>query len=198
MKKSFLKSIFTSMLILLLCLNVFASPSPETDGFVPVVLSATDANGNAITVTLNEVNTTITADAMKTETIQNTMGDAYTVDMIVIDVQDITVPAGTLFPVTLTFTIKGVTADTKGGVMLWTGSAWEWIDATFGTDTMTITFDLLTPTGRFPIAFVMNADVTQNQVGTSPQTSDCITAAFTVLAISAMAALVFSKKRSKA
>lgn len=191
MKKLFLKIILASMLILTLCLSVFAAESPETDGFIPEIDTATDKDGNPIDVVL------VPTDTIETETIKTVMGDDYTDDMIVVAVQEIIIPDGTTFPVTITFTFKGVTPDTKGAFLIWDGETWNLYQPTFGTDTMTITFDLITPTGRFPVAFVMNTDVTQSQVGTSPQTSDYITAAFTILAISILATLVFSKKRSK-
>lgn len=189
MKKACISISISSLLIILLCLNVFSAPSPETSGFKVEIESATDANGNEIIIGLKEADKVITSEAMKTETIKAVMGDMYTEDMIIVDIQDVTVPAGTVFPVTITFILKGVTADTKGGLMHWTGSVWEWIDAIFNTDTMTCTFKSLSP-----VAFVVNADVTQNRVGTSPQTSDCITSVFTSLAVSAAVILVFSKK----
>jgi hypothetical protein len=192
MKKSFLSITLISLFILVLCLNVFAAPSPETIGLVAEVETVTDANGNAVTVELKKVDAIITDDAVKTDTIKFVMGDAYSEDMTTVDVQDVTVPEGTVFPITITFKFAGVTADTKGCFMHWTGSSWEKIDATFGNGTMTGTFSSLSP-----VAFVMNADVTQISVGTSPQTSDSLAAIFTILAVSVAASLVLSKKRIK-
>lgn len=198
MKKSFINITLASLFILLLCLNVFASPSPETVGLVAEILTATDGNGNAINIELIllPADATIIAEAMKAETIKTAMGDKYTEDLIVIDVREVTVPAGTVFPIKITFRIIGVTAANKGGFLHKTDSAWEWIDAEFGTDTMTGIFYSLSP-----VALVLNVNATlvwQNEVGTSPQTSDYMTAAFTVCAISIMVALLFSKKRIKA
>ncbi len=190
MKKTILKISFVLLLILPLCLNVFAVQSPETDGYTVEFQSAVDAAGNKLDVVINDQsNAEIIADAMKIETIKTVMGARYTPDMIVVDIKEIIVPEGTVFPITITFTVKGVTPDTTGGFMHWTGSQWEWIDAIFGTDTMTGTFDSLSP-----VAFVINSDVTLRSVGTSPQTSDIAASAVTVLALSAAAVYLLKKR----
>jgi hypothetical protein len=192
MKKSFFSIILISLFILLLCLNAFAAPSPETAGLEAEIDSVTDANGNAVSAELKKADEKITDDAVNTDTIKFVMGDAYSEDMITADVQDVTVPEGTTFPITITFRIEGVTADTKGCFMHWTGSSWEKIDAIFGDGTMTGTFNSLSP-----VAFVMNVDVTQIKAGTSPQTSDSLTAIFAIIAVSMTASFVLSKKCKK-
>lgn len=182
MKKTFKNITFASLLIFILCLNVFATPSPETNGFIPEILSAVDANGNAIVVTLTPLEQAKIDEAMASDTLKKGIAFAgfYA-----------TVPDGTVFPITITFTVKGVTSATTGYFLHYTGSAWEVVEAIFGTNTMTGTFNSLSP-----IVMVIDWDVTQNQVGTSPQTSDYIASVVTILAVST-AVLVLLKKRSK-
>ncbi|MHB1152785.1 MAG: hypothetical protein ACYCWE_18805 [Eubacteriales bacterium] len=184
MKKTFMKIILASVLILMFSLNAFALPSPETTGFIPEILSAVDANGNAIVVTLTPAEQSVIDEAMAADTLKKGVAFAgfYA-----------TVPEGTVFPITITFTVKGVTSTTTGYFLHWTGSVWEVVDAIFGTDTMSVTFNSLSP-----IVMVIDMDVTQIAVGTSPQTSDYLASVITILAVSTAIALVLSKKRSKA
>ncbi len=192
MKNLFLKIILASMFILLLSFNAFASPSPETTGCVVEIESAFDANGNAINVELLKSDTVITID---------TTSDAYKEGMITLDIYEISVPTGTVYPITIKFTSNCIFEDTQGGILLQNGATWDVMNTEFDTNTMTVIFDSPSPTGRFTVSFVLNADVTQVKVGTSPQTSDYMTIiviAFSVVAVSATVAFALLKKRSKA
>ncbi|MDD4774376.1 MAG: hypothetical protein PHZ09_12370 [Eubacteriales bacterium] len=189
MKRRSLVIIMAILLLFGLSSGIMAAPSPETTGVVVQIQSITDRNGNPLYGELLAAGDAIKADAVKTETIKAALGKDYMEGMITVDILDVRMPEGTAFPVTITFTVKGVTPDTVGYFMHWTGDKWEKVDAIFGIDTMTGTFDSLSP-----VAFVVMGDVTQVAIGTSPQTSDIFSAGVVILALSA-AAFALSKRR---
>ena len=190
MKRTSLTIIMAILLLWGLGSGVMASPSPETTGIVVQIQSATDGNGSPISIGLLAVGDEIKADAVKTETIKAALGSDYMEGMITVDIRDVSVPEGTVFPVTITFTVKGVTPDSIGYFLHRNGDTWEKVDAIFGVDTMTGTFNSLSP-----VAFVVMGDVTRVAVGTSPQTSDIFSAGVVILALSA-AAFALSKRRA--
>ena len=192
MKRASFAIIMTLLLLSGLSSGIMAAPSPETTettGFVVQILSITDRNGNPLYGELLPVGDTTKADAVKTESIRAALGAAYMDGMITADIRDIRVPEGTAFPITITFMVRGTTPETVGYFLHWTGSNWEMVDAAFGIDTMTGTFNSLSP-----VAFVIMGDVTQVSIGTSPQTSDLFSAGVIMLALSATA-FALSKRR---
>ena len=102
------------------------------------------------------MNTVKTTDGLKA-----VLGDAYVEGMEVVDAMDVSVPEGTPMPVTITFDVPGVGADTKVAVLHYNGSAWEVLEGTAGNGTITATFTSLSP-----VAFVVDKN-TATATGTS-------------------------------
>ena len=129
--------------------------------------------------------------------------------MQVVDVKDVTVPEGTVFPVTITFNVTGVTADSTVAVLHYdtAAGAWEVVESKAGNGTITAIFDSLSP-----VAFVVdgNAAAGSTAAGASSQTSGSATSpktgetsALSMAAVIAAAALAgmavvsfYSKKRA--
>lgn len=189
-----------------------AQPSPEVTGVVTGISSGTDASGNAIEVTLAEVPEEYqeAVDQVKDLAfVKNLLGDAFVEGMQVVDVKDVTVPEGTVFPVTVTFNVTGVTADSHVAVLHYdtAAGAWEVVESKAGNGTITAIFDSLSP-----VAFVVdgNAAAGSTAAGASSQTSGSATSpktgetsALSMAAVIAAAALAgmavvsfYSKKRA--
>lgn len=184
--------------------SVFAQPSPEVSGVVTGVSTGTDANGNAIEATVGEVPAEYQAavDQVKDLTfVQNLLGDAFVEGMQVVDVKDVTVPEGTVFPATLSFNVTGVTADSHVAVLHYdtAAGAWEVVESKAGNGTITATFDSLSP-----VAFVVDGNAA---AGASSQTSGSATSPKTgetsvlsmaaVIAAAALAGMAVVSFRSK-
>ena len=73
------------------------------------------------------------------------LGDNFVEGMKVVDVMDVSVPAGTVFPVDITFSVPGVTADSNVAVLHYNGSAWEVVPSSAGNGSVTGTFESLSP-----------------------------------------------------
>ena len=212
MMKKLTAVLCAAVLCLSTAASVFAQPSPEVSGVVTGVSTGTDANGNAIEATVGEVPAEYQAavDQVKDLTfVQNLLGDAFVEGMQVVDVKDVTVPEGTVFPATLSFNVTGVTADSHVAVLHYdtAAGAWEVVESKAGNGTITATFDSLSP-----VAFVVdgNAAAGSTAAGASSQTSGSATSpktvetfALSMAAVIAAAALAgmavvffYSKKRA--
>lgn len=111
-----------AVLALSVSLTAFAAPSTNISGVVTVDTkdNGVDGNGNTITASLAEVPAeyqSAVADVRKPETLKALLGSAYTDTMSVVDVKDVTVADGTVFPVTIRFNVPGVTTSTKVAVL---------------------------------------------------------------------------------
>ncbi|MGI6006248.1 MAG: LPXTG cell wall anchor domain-containing protein [Ruminococcus sp.] len=135
---------------------VFAQGSVQITGVVTEVSSGVDANGNAIEATISEVPAEYQAavnEIRNIETVKALLGDAFVEGMQVVDVKDVTVPEGTVFPATLTFTVTGVSADSNVAVLHYDteAGAWEVVESKAGNGTITAVFNSLSP-----VAFVVD------------------------------------------
>ena len=180
--------------------TVFAAPSPTSIGAVSTTGStATDANGKAITATVAE-----TTQKPDTAVVASTKLDNATV----IGSVDISLPAGTAFPATVTVKVAGVTANTKLVVLHYVDGAWKTENSKCGDGTVTISG----LNSCSPFAFVADkTTVTTTTNGTSngaangtngtasPKTGE--TAAMPMVAligVLAMAGVVLVSKKSRA
>ena len=177
--------------------TVFAAPSPTSIGAVSTTGStATDANGKAITVTIAE-----TTQKPDTAVVASTKLDNATI----IGSVDISLPAGTAFPATVTVKVAGVTANTKLVVLHYVDGAWKTENSKCGDGTVTISG----LNSCSPFAFVADkTTVTTTTNGTSngaangtasPKTGE--TAAMPMVAligVLAMAGVVLVSKKSRA
>ena len=125
------------VLALALGMTAFAAGSASTGGVtsdatsdVPVTISSTNVAGPSV------------AD------LQQILGSAFVEGMHVIDVIDVSVPAGTEMPVEITFSVPGVTANSNVAVLHYDGSKWETSSVSgvsAGNGTITATFASLSP-----------------------------------------------------
>lgn len=176
--------------------TVFAAPSPTSIGAVSTTGStATDANGKAITATVAE-----TTQKPDTAVVESTKLDNATI----IGSVDISLPAGTAFPATVTVKVAGVTANTKLVVLHYVDGAWKTENSKCGDGTVTISG----LNSCSPFAFVADkTTVTTTTNGAangtngtaSPKTGE--TAAMPMVAligVLAMAGVVLVSKKSRA
>lgn len=159
-----------AVLALSLSLTAFAAPSTNISGVVTVDTKDNGVDGNTITASLAEVPAeyqSAVADVRKPETLKALLGSAYTDTMSVVDVKDVTVADGTVFPVTIRFNVPGVTTSTKVAVLHYDTEkkAWEVVDSKAGQGTITATFNSLSP-----VAFVVDKSTSAST--TSPQTGE--------------------------
>ena len=141
--------------------TVFAAPSPTSIGAVSTTGStATDANGKAITATVAE-----TTQKPDTAVVESTKLDNATI----IGSVDISLPAGTAFPATVTVKVAGVTGNTKLVVLHYVDGAWKTENSKCGDGTVTISG----LNSCSPFAFVADkTTVTTTTNGTSNGTSN--------------------------
>mgnify|MGYP000994719940 CR=1 FL=1 len=170
--KKFIALACAAVLTVASAVTAFAQPSVSVNG-VASVQSATDKNGNAVNVTVSEVPAeyaSAVAEVKTADKLKELLGSEYTSTMQVVDVKDVTVPAGAVFPVTITFKISGVTA--KVAVLHYntTTKAWEKVESKAGEGTITATFTSLSP-----VAFVVDkatASSTTVNKGTTTTTTN--------------------------
>lgn len=134
------------------------------------------------------------------------LGDKYTDGMTVVDLKDVYVKGnGTVeFPLTITFKVTGVNANSKAAVLHFNTetNTWEVLDTVVGEGTLTTTFNSLSP-----VAFVVDKTTASNITGstttgssstTSPKTGEAnvmaMTGGIALLAIAGMAVVTRRKR----
>ena len=200
MMKKVLAIVSAAVMTVAMASTAFAAPSPSVTGIVTAVGNGKDANGNAIQATLSEVPAEYkaVADEIKTAAkLEEVLGDQYEEGMQVVDIKDVTVPEGTVFPATLTFTVTGVTASSKVTVLHYdtTKGAWEIVDSKAGNGTVEATFNSLSP-----VAFVVDGQTAAAGTSTSPKTGETsaagVAGVVAVAAVLGMGVLSFRRKRA--
>ena len=218
MKSKFFKSIGLA-LAAAACIGMTAFAAPSPTASTPVsdtAVSGTDADGQAIDISDIIITSEIPSEyADVVDEIQTEAGFAKVVNdldlvkvigvssadnLTLLDVKDVSVIGNVKFPVTLTFSVKGVVSTTKGTILHYNGTAWEVIDTTMGNGTMTGTFDSLSP-----VAFVVDKTTLQGAEGSgsdgssdtkSPQTAAAYPAAAALMGLSGIAVIAALKKRA--
>lgn len=163
--KKFIALVCAVVLTVASAVTAFALPSVSVAGIVTSAINAVDANGNPVNATFGEVPAEyadVVAEVKTEAKLRELLGDDYTSTMQVIDVKDVTVPNGTVFPVTITFTVIeaiGITPSTKVAVLHYDTKEkkWERVEAKAGENTITATFTSLSP-----VAFVVDKATTAN------------------------------------
>lgn len=186
-----------AVLALSVSLTAFAAPSTNVSGIVTVAPGGSvDANGNQITAGIAEVPAeyqSVVAEVRKPATLKALLGDKFKDTMSVVDVKDVTVPAGTVFPATITFNVAGVTANTAVEVLHYdtTKNAWEVVKSEAGSGTIKATFNSLSP-----VAFVVDKS-TSSASTTSPKTgeSSMVVLFGAVAVVAACGAVGLSRKK---
>ena len=135
-------------------MTAFAQPSVTVNGVVTGIASATDKNKNAVELVIEDGTDTTFAkytdeqkkqiNAIKDQTTLKTLlGDKYTDGMTVVDLKDVYVKGnGTVeFPLTITFKVTGVNANSKAAVLHFNTetNTWEVLDTVVGEGTLTAT-----------------------------------------------------------
>lgn len=134
-----MKKIFAVILSLVMVLAmgtvVFAAGSPTAGVSVN---TAKDKNGKDISLTKSEVSEKIVDEAKGQAA--NLEGDATVVSTF-----DLTPPAGTSGPYTITLSVAGITASDKVVILHKATTGWETVNATAGNGTVTFTVNTLSP-----------------------------------------------------
>lgn len=182
----------TALVLAVVCamalgMTAFAAGSPSAGSVGSSAASATDKNGNAVEVTFGSSSVAAPSGA----DLQKLLGDAFVEGMAVRNVMDVSVPDGTAFPVTITFNVSGVTADSHVAVLHYNGSAWEVVSSKAGNGTVTATFTSLSP-----VAIVTDAAGSAASGDASPKTGEPAVALIGVVALLAAAGVCGLKKRA--
>ena len=197
-----------------MAVNVFAAPSPSVSGVVTAVVSAKDADGNAVDIKIETVSEAeaeqhfteeekaavaeIKESKEKFEAIaKEALGDKFEEGMELVDIRNLYVPEGAnvTFPLTITVKVTGVTEASKVAVLHYTNGKWEDVNAVAGNGTITFTVNSLSP-----FAFIVDANTAKN-VGstTSPATGEVNTMVWVaIVAVAAAAGMVVTYRKKRA
>lgn len=194
--KKIIGVVAAAVLVLAMNVTALAAPSVSVSGVVSVK-NGVDANGKAITATLAEVPAEYqdaVASVKTAATLKALLGDAYKDTMSVVDVKDVSVPEGTPMPVTITFNVPGVTANTAVAVLHYNteSKSWEVVESKAGQGTITATFTSLSP-----VAFVVDKSTAESV--TSPKTGESSkTVLFGTIAVLAACGVVGLSRKKRA
>ena len=200
MMKKAIAILSAAVMTVAMAATAFAAPSPTVTGIVTAVGNGKDANGNAVEATLSEVPAeykTVVDEIKTVEKLKEVLGDQYEEGLQVVDIKDVTVPEGTVFPITLTFTVTGVTTSSVVKVLHYdtTAGAWEVVDSKVGNGTVEATFTSLSP-----VAFVFDGQTVAAGTSTSPKTGETsaagVAGVVAVAAVLGMGVLSFRRKRA--
>lgn len=215
--KKFLAFVCAAVLTVASAVTAFAQPSVTVNGVVTGIASATDKNKNAAELVMEDGTDTTFAkytdeqkkliNAIKDQaTLKTLLGDKYTDGMTVVDLKDVYVKGnGTVeFPLTITFKVTGVNANSKAAVLHFNTetNTWEVLDTVVGEGTLTATFNSLSP-----VVFVVDKTTASNITGststgssstTSPKTGEAnvmaMAGGIALLAIAGMAVVTRRKR----
>lgn len=193
-----------AILALSMGITAFAEGSPSTSGVVASTVTATDANGNSVKVNVgsqtevkNEEARKILSTSAKDILVQTNDPNASEEGMKLVDLREVTVEGDVTFPLEITFTISGVTANSKVSVLHFDDkekNAWESVPVKVNSDgTITATFNSLSP-----VAFLVNGAASNGAGTTSPKTGSSPVMMIAVLGavVCAGGAFALSKKRA--
>lgn len=158
----------TLVLTLSMTATLYAKPSVSVSGIVTGVKEAFDADGNVIEVKIDAVPASYTGrldEIRSDEALRRLAGDAYVKGMQLVDAKYVTMPEGTRFPVTVTFTATGVTRNSRVVVLYYDEAAGKWISVECKAGDGTITAVL---PGAGLVAFVIDGSTLSG----SPDTGD--------------------------
>ena len=201
--KKLMSIVCAALLVMSTAVTVFAQQSIVITGVVQNAQSATDASGNAVEVTVGDLESQLDAatvqqiisDLQNSDLVSGLLGDDYVEGMQVVDVKEVSVPENTTFPVTISFEVPGVSADSSVGILHYTAdNEWEKIEAEAGDGTISGVFNSLSP-----VAFVVDqgAAAASATSSVSPKTGEGNTAAWAgAIAVLAFAGLVVTARKN--
>lgn len=195
MKSRIIKTIgLVAAMVACVGMTVFAAPSPSASATVSnTPAKVVDKNGNAVEITIAAADSNKAAEIKDETLLKSVLGDDFNANMTVADVKEVTAPEGfDAWPLTITFNMKGVTANSKVQILHWNGneSKWEKIETTVGEGTVTGKFNSLSP-----VAFVVDKTTLASGTATSPKTSATAAAGVAVLGLVAAAGAFGLKKK---
>ena len=152
------------VLALALGMTAFAAGSASTGG----VTDGATGSGMEFTISQSSV------AGPSVEQLRQILGSDFVEGMHVIDVVDVTAPAGTTGPYTIQFSVRGITADSNVAVLHYDGTQWERntvSGVSAGNGTITATFQSLSP-----VALIADtADSSSTSSTASPKTGESTT-----------------------
>lgn len=182
MKKALRIVVALAVVLCLTTMSVFAASSKT---FTVEQKGATDASGNAVTVTAATSAETLAPD--KAAQIIASSG-VKADDLTVAYVQDISVPEGTKFPLKINFSISGVTDDQTVYIFHFNGTAWELVGNGKGSN-VSASFNSLSP-----VAIVVEKAATSYKTGET----DMPMFAFAAIVVAGAAACMLYKRKTVA
>ncbi|HIW21122.1 MAG TPA: hypothetical protein H9887_03775 [Candidatus Dorea intestinavium] len=194
-----------SAVVLMFAMGITATAADSVTGNGVVagtgVASATDKNGNNVKLIVSSVPSQYAdavAEVKTASKLKELLGDAYVDTMEVVGVYDVSVEGEAEFPITATFTISGVTKNTKVATLHYdtTKGAWEKVASTAGDGTITATFNSLSPVAFVVDKATTSAATTGSTTGTSPKTNGTtMTLALALISLVAAGSVVYLAKR---
>ena len=142
--------------------------------------SATDKNGERVELTIAAPTKTLSAS----EAIKLLNLDVDAKDIAVL-LHDITAPEGTVFPLTITLDVTGVTSSSNVYILQYTNGTWKYIPVKAGVGTITFTADSLS---TFAV-------IQEGAAITSPKTGEGSMSTILIIGILAITAAVITSKR---
>ncbi|MBA2213681.1 hypothetical protein [Sellimonas intestinalis] len=210
MKSKLLKTIGTALsVVLCFGMTALAAPSPSAGTVVSNTATAVNASGQAVNVTVTseipeeyrEVVAELQSDTGFAKIAQEldltrVLGTENSEDLMLLDVKEVQIAPEDL-PATITFSVAGVSAETKGTILHYSSEkgAWEVIDTSMGAGTMSGTFTSLSP-----VAFVIDkttaeGSTTSEGSAVSPKTGTRTPAAAGLAGLFAIAGLCAVRRR---
>ena len=203
--KKWMGIVVAGVMCMAMGMTALAAPSPSIQGVVQEIVSSTDKNGNSVEVVIEELTAEgkeAAAQLDNMDTVKELVGDAFVDGMKVLDIQEVHVEGDASlveWPVTLTFKVPGVNANTKVAVLHYDmeKAAWELVPYKAGNGTIEATFESLSP-----VAFVVDQntmDAASTGSATSPKTGEStVVMGFALVALLAAggAWALSSKKRA--
>lgn len=169
--KKILGIIAAGVMILAMGITTMAADSPVSSGVVQGIAGGTEWHGGARLGmrAVSDEGIALAAE-LDDDMLREKLGSAYTEGMQVVDVQEIYVAEGDASqitgPVTVTFTVPGVTAGTKVAVLCCVNGEWTVVEnVVAGEGTVTVTLDSLGI-----LAFVIDKNTLSSGTGSTAGT----------------------------
>lgn len=187
-----------------MAVTAYALPSVTVNGVVEAITSAVTVSGETLAAQLGEVEMenyseeqqAVINEVRDAKKLQELLGEQYEDGMQVVDLKDVAVPEGTVFPVTVLFRVNGVQPDSRVAVLHYseTENRWELVASEVtGDETVKAVFESLSP-----VAFVVDQE-SAGAAAVSPKTGESAlpvaAGAAAVVAAGGMLAIALSAKR---
>ena len=184
--------------------TAFAAPSPTADTNYSKVTATSDAGEVVVSSSYENEEDAAAAEelaAAPAEVLAEVVGTDEAQDMTLSALFDVQVEGYTSGPVTISFKVPGVTADSTVYVLHYVNGAWQKENTTLGAGTVTVTFSSLSPVAIY-VDKASAAGTTGSASGTtatSPKTGEApVAAVAAIIACAAIAGMAVSTRRRHA